>query len=299
MKSFCIILLLFISCSEAPKKSVKAELYGVGNLSSELPEFMLTMNKNETKAYFNRMDKNRVNINLMFSTFENEQWTEAIYISLFEKPSRIVDPFLTNDEKYLFFSSNALQNEDDKKDDYNVWYVEIKDNQYSKPIYAEGINQPESAEIYTTLTNENIIAFSSEIRGDKKRDIYLSKFDGKIFTKPERVFIPGTRNQKLGNPGISPDGNTIVFGANLEVTVGGYDLYYTEKKKDGWSIAKNLGPLVNSEETEFTPVFSKNGEWLYFTSERAGVVQDISGYDRAPGDFYRVRWKDVLEGLTE
>ena len=96
-----------------------------------------------------------------------------------------------------------------------------------------------------------------------------------------------------------PQALGIVFGANLEVTIGGYDLYYTEKKKDGWSIAKNLGPLVNSEETEFTPVFSKNGEWLYFTSERAGVVQDISGYDRAPGDFYRVRWKDVLEGLTE
>ena len=95
----------------------------------------------ETKAYFNRMDVDRVNIDLMYSTKENGQWTKPIRVSLFDDDEiKIVDPFLSFDENYLFFSSNKLEDLNDTNDDYNIWYVKIENSQYSEPVLAEGLN---------------------------------------------------------------------------------------------------------------------------------------------------------------
>jgi Tol biopolymer transport system component len=290
---FFLIVMLF-SCEQ--KNTIhNAVLYGVETLSTEAPEFMLTMNYDETVAYFNRTDSNRANIYLMRSEKINGAWSPAKRITLFEFDQRIVDPFLSYDENYLFFSTNAFHDPNDQRDIYNVWYVKISDGKYSDPIFADGLNDKDHDDIYTSLTQSNMVAFSSSRRGDGKRDLYLSQFDGEKFSKPERVFIPGIQNQRPGNPGISADGNIIVFAARLKDNYGNSDLYFSKNTAKGWTPAKNLGPRVNSDNTEFTPIFSKDGKWLYFTSEKAGVVKDISGFDRSPGDFYRISTDGLFE----
>jgi hypothetical protein len=54
------------------------------------------------------------------------------------------------------------------------------------------------------------------------------------------------------------------------------DLYISFRRADGtWEAARNLGPLVNTDRTEFCPVVSPDGRYLYFTSDRSFANQPL------------------------
>jgi Tol biopolymer transport system component len=84
------------------------------------------------------------------------------------------------------------------------------------------------------------------------------------------------------NPEISVDGRTLVF---TSLRPGGYglgDLYVSHRtpgrrSADGWTPARNLGPLVNTAADEYHPTLTRDGRTLYFV--RRGPL---------PGDFYRI-----------
>ena len=50
------------------------------------------------------------------------------------------------------------------------------------------------------------------------------------------------------------------------------DLYISFAGNDGsWSKAVNMGPVINSNGRDFTPMLSPDGTYLFFTSSRAGA----------------------------
>jgi hypothetical protein len=55
-----------------------------------------------------------------------------------------------------------------------------------------------------------------------------------------------------------------------------------------WSPARNLGPAVNSPFADFAPAFSPDGKYLFFTSERPGIVPTPATGARPPGDIYQI-----------
>ena len=81
---------------------------------------------------------------------------------------------------------------------------------------------------------------------------------------------------------------------------GEADLYICWKNTDGtWSKPINMGEEINSEYVEFAPSISADGEYLYFTSERPGMVQDFEEGKRRPGDLYKIYLSPVLEKLKD
>lgn len=78
---------------------------------------------------------------------------------------------------------------------------------------------------------------------------------------------------------ISPDGGRIVWGStDREGGAGGWDLWQARRVDGRWQDARPLP--VNSAANDFDPVFSANGRWLYFFSNRDG--------GRGGDDLYRV-----------
>lgn len=90
------------------------------------------------------------------------------------------------------------------------------------------------------------------------------------------------------NPAISPDGTLLVFVSDREGGQGGADLYASRAHGGAWSPARNLGPLVNSPLADFAPAFSPDGKYLFFTSERPGIVPTPTSGSRPPGDIYQI-----------
>jgi len=68
---------------------------------------------------------------------------------------------------------------------------------------------------------------------------------------------------------VDPDGRRIVWGSTDRTGgAGGWDLWQATAQDGRWSDAQPLS--INSTANDFDPLFSADGRWLYFFSNRAG-----------------------------
>jgi hypothetical protein len=76
---------------------------------------------------------------------------------------------------------------------------------------------------------------------------------------------------------ISHDNKKLYFTSNRKGTLGGLDIYVSERDSTGdWGPAVNLGPTINTPYNEETPFLSKDDKTLFFSSR--GHF-NIGGYD--------------------
>lgn len=96
-------------------------------------------------------------------------------------------------------------------------------------------------------------------------EIYVSKRQGKNWSAGELIPIDlDTFN--VGHPCFAPDENTLLFSANIDGGFGGRDLWRVTKTDEGWSEPVNLGPSINTADSEIYPYIASNGT-LYFSSD--------------------------------
>ena len=91
------------------------------------------------------------------------------------------------------------------------------------------------------------------------------------------------------DPFISADGRVLIFDSPRAGGFGAWDLYASFKGADDeWSQPRNLGPVVNTEHTEFGASLSPDGRYLFFSRRINGDVG---------GDIYWVESGGVLPEL--
>nr|WP_246022797.1 TolB-like protein [Lysobacter terrigena] len=84
----------------------------------------------------------------------------------------------------------------------------------------------------------------------------------------EGVGTVSTRDTEI-RATVSPDGQTIVWGSpDRAGASGGWDLWRAHRIDGRWQNAEPLA--LNTPAKEFDPMFSGDGRWLYFFSNRAG-----------------------------
>ena len=180
------------------------------------------------------------------------------------------DPFLSPDEKRLYFISNMPLNGSGEKKDYDIWYVIREGSGWSKPINAgNNINSPGN-EYYMSFTRAGTMYFSSNrnAKDEKKEDydIYTSKsIKGEFQTPlklPEAINSPNYEADVF----VDPEETYVIFCANKPGGHGRGDLYISFKGKDGkWQNAKNLGKEINAERTEYCPFVTADGKYFFYT----------------------------------
>ncbi len=71
-------------------------------------------------------------------------------------------------------------------------------------------------------------------------------------------------------PALSPDGLSLYFASGRAGGQGGQDLWVTRRASasEPWSEPVNLGPGINSDTRDNSPVISSDGHWLIFGSRR-------------------------------
>ncbi|MEJ7586244.1 MAG: OmpA family protein [Ferruginibacter sp.] len=125
-------------------------------------------------------------------------------------------------------------------------------------------------EYYPSLTIDGKkMIFTRRIDSDE--DFYESDLVNGKWT--DALALGGKVNTNLneGAQNISQDGEWIIFtGCNYPEGQGSCDLYISFKKKQGWTEAENLGPLVNTDYWESSPSFSPDKRDIYFSSNQPG-----------------------------
>ena len=279
-------------CSISSANAGEVEIFAEGAVSTSLPEFATSFSPDGTEVYFNRMSADRSVLQIWRSSMIDGKWSAAQPLPFSDGRYRDVDPFVSPDGTRLYFSSTRPVSGDQPKD-YDLWYVERADGAWGAPVnVGPGVNTT-SNEIYSTLSRNGNIYYTTFDAEFENVSIYRAEWRGNRFASPEEIVV-GDGNLRLTNPTIAPDESYLVMVADPD---GQADLYVSHRNADGaWSKAVPLPAQINSAFTEFAPGFSPDGSTLFFTSERPGIVPAGSDGGRPPGDIYSIATIEALPG---
>jgi outer membrane protein OmpA-like peptidoglycan-associated protein/Tol biopolymer transport system component len=174
-------------------------------------------------------------------------------------------PVITADEEKIIFTRRINRNED--------FYTSTKSEDGSWQLA-----QLLSANINTSAFNEgaqcispdgNYLFFTGCNRPDGlgRCDIYVSRWEGREWSKPFNIGAPINTPGWESQPSISADGRTLYFVSTRAGGLGGYDIWKSDLISDGtWSVPVNLGHDINTPYDEQSPFIHPDNETLYFSS---------------------------------
>lgn len=226
-------------------------------------EFGSVFNKDATEFFYG------VNVNgkdeIRYSRLTGESWSPPT--TLLEYSAYVYnDPFLSPDEDRLYFISRRATDGKSEPKDYDIWYVERQENGWSEPINAGPQINSDQNEYYISFTRHGDMYFSSNKRGNNF-DIYTSQFLDGEFQEPTRLGDAINTPDYEADVFIDPDESYIIFCARRKEGFGRGDLYISFKQADGsWAPSKNMGEQINTEGHELCPFVSKDGKYLFYTS---------------------------------
>ncbi|MEM6722263.1 MAG: hypothetical protein AAF611_23250 [Bacteroidota bacterium] len=233
-------------------------------------EFGSVFNKDATEFYYGVDTGN--NTEIRFTKLKGNKWTAPKTI-LSDSRFGFNDPFLSPDEKRLYFISKRALDGKGAKNDYDIWYVERMGAKWSKPINAGANINSKNNEYYISFTKNGTMYFSSNRKNDADRkqsfDIYYSKYKNGTFQ--EAVLLPNTINTQYyeADVFIDPKEKYIIFCANRPDGLGRGDLYISFKKADGsWTNSVNMGTKINTKGHELCPFVSADGNYFFYTSNQ-------------------------------
>ncbi|MDF3028990.1 MAG: OmpA/MotB domain protein [Fluviicola sp.] len=159
--------------------------------------------------------------------------------------------------------------------------LDPRNNQYPEDIYVSYRDfdstwmDPIKLEFCDSLQNEATLAVSPDERRvyvyqDTKGngDIFYSDFSTNKFQE-----VTHLEDKKINtndwetHATVTPDGQKMYFVSNRNGGMGGRDIYYCTKQKDGsWGTPVNAGPNINGPMDEESPFVSIDNSTLYFSS---------------------------------
>lgn len=143
-------------------------------------------------------------------------------------------------------------------------------------LFAPGIISTERVELNSVFSPDGKEFFFAATEGDVDIIYYSEQIDGR-WAKPKAA--PFSGNAIDVDMSYSEDGNRLYFCSNRKsaASIGGMDIWYSERTEEGWSDAVNLGIPVNSPAHDTYPIFTQNGG-LYIGSQREGTRGDKDIY---------------------
>lgn len=193
-------------------------------------------------------------------------------------------PLFSVDGSTLIFTSRR-NNSTGKLKDLNGEYMEDiyishkKENEWATPIsISKNINtEMHDACVALSPDGQQLIVYqpSEDLMSG---DLYISKFTGKDWTKPEILGSDINMEDAIeASASFSPDNNTLIFSSDRHGGYGGRDLYRVVKLPNGkWSKAQNLGNSINTPYDEDGPFLHADSKTLYFSSK---AHENMGGYD--------------------
>jgi Tol biopolymer transport system component len=214
---------------------------------------------------------------IVVSHFENGRWIEP-EIAPFSGQYSDADPFITADGKRFFFISNRPRTGEEtngKLPKHDIWEMDKTATGWSEPRNLGSPVNSDASEYYPTTAANRTLYFGSRRKGGKGgADIYRAKLVNGEYQEPENLGDAINTGFDEFEPYIAPDESFMIFmaGGGRPDSIGGYDLYISYNRNGQWTKAKNLGEPFNSTADEFSPKFSPDGKYFFWTSARSAIA---------------------------
>ncbi|RXQ91574.1 SPOR domain-containing protein [Ancylomarina salipaludis] len=189
------------------------------------------------------------------------------------------------------WSNFSVLNDEKKSNDLPLLVAKIDDNQYlfydkdkgfgdlifmqkdekfwTKEMDAFFVNEKKSNESSASMTADgNELVFVSDRDGGQNDIFYCRKDDDGKWSKPVKLGEQINSEFDESDVFLSENGSVIYFSSKGRNTIGGYDIFRSEKDENGnWMEAKNMGMPINSpyDDRHFFPY---DGGSFLFDSNR-------------------------------
>ena len=249
-----------------------ANAYQIGNeLDKAIETYGLFMKEVDPEVY----DTNLVRFQIETCYHARDMMRKPVYIveknlgDVINQRFSEFNPVISADEKSLLFT-RELQFYD------AVFWSVMKDGRWTNPLNLTpelGIDQ----DYYTSsLTGDGKTLLLYRIdRYDG--NIYESKLTGDKWSDVKRLNDNINTKYWESHASLSNDGKKIYFTSNRKESIGGLDIFVSERDSTGdWGLAVNLGPEINTIYNEETPFLANNDRTLFFSSRGH---YNMGGYD--------------------
>jgi Tol biopolymer transport system component len=254
------------------------EVVGEGIVSTDRNETFPAVNPVDGSLWFSVYDNSFDAQTIMFSRQTDSRWS-APETAPFSGEWGDRAPRFSPDGSSLYFSSNRPLSGDASGGDMNLWQVRRHADGWGE---AEPLGYPfntDANDMHASVTDGALWLASTREGGFGRSDIYRVNEGGAL------LHLPAPVNDENSQPDlwVSADSSWMILViTNHPDGYGGDDLYLSRFDGHAWSVPENLGPEINSDEYEYGPTVSADGEYLYFTSHRGGSA-----------DVYRVSLSSV------
>ncbi len=283
--SFLLLLfvtnLLLLSCREqvadeleyidATRPTTTPLLFAKDFISKDsIYEFGSIFNQEKDAFYFAIDSGGRAFIK--YSQYDQGKWTAPRTI-LWDSDYGLNDPFLSNDEQRLYYISDRPRDDRDTIRDYDIWYSQKVEDGWSAPINAGPAINTDRDEYYISFSDDGGMYFSSNKDKSEEEsydfDIYKAEYKNGVFQRPQKLDEAINTSSYEADVFVAPDESYLIFCANRASGLGRGDLYISFKDLEGnWTKSINMGPSINSKGHELCPFVTKDGKYLFYTSNQ-------------------------------
>jgi len=278
-------------------------LFAPGIVSTSTREWSMAVTPDGLEIFFGLAAEDTTYILHTFA-MDDGQWAD-LSVASFSGEFSDFDLTMSPDGNRLYFTSNRpTEAGGEKLENPDIWYVDRTGNGWGEPVHFDAPINTQDRELYPSESRDGFIYFfSSRPGGFGRSDLYRASYRNGEFGAPENLGEAINSEKSEGDACISPDGDYLVFTSTRDDGYGGGDLYVSFKTADdGWTQAVNLGEKVNTEHLEFCPSVSRDGKYLFFTSNRPKATEItqtttvrqelgvVPGGDRPDIDIY---WMDA------
>lgn len=173
-----------------------------------------------------------------------------------------------------------------------LYFLKREKEKWMDPLPYEHNNQ-EYALAHPTLSSDGQMLFfvSDMPGGNGGKDLYLSKRQGEVWSKPENLGpLVNTEGDEMF-PYYSKDG-TLYFSSDGHMGYGGMDIFSAKFIADRWGTVKNLKEPVNSSKDDFG---------VMFTNDSIGFLSSNRPGGKGSDDIYRFKIiydKEIHSSIT-
>lgn len=217
------------------------------------------------------------------SDFSGGRWGEP---RVAEFSGRFFDkePFISPDGSRLFFASKRPVKAGAPNGDLDLWVARTAGRGWGVP---EHLGPPVSAEgddDYPSAAADGTLYFGSTREGGKgKVDLYRARRVKGRYATAENLGDAINTPETEADPYIAPDQSYLIFTSTRPGGYGRGDLYISFNKRGVWTTPKNLGPKVNTDVFDYTPLVTPDGKYLFFSRGWGKIYQiDLSALGISP-----------------
>jgi hypothetical protein len=171
----------------------------------------------------------------------------------------------------LFFTSRRPTGHDPELEDgqypEKIFFSEFDGQNWDKPHpLGEFFSGSEHISILSLSPDgSRIFLFRNDLDG---KSIYVSNCKNGKWQEPQKLPYPINSEWDETHASLSSDQSTLFFTSNRPGGYGGLDIYFVKMDEYGrWKEPVNMGPKINSDLDEETPMLHPDGKTLYFSSE--------------------------------